>query len=70
MILTDGIHLVSDTSVEELLAFARRVGIAPWWFHKTHYDILTDIDARRIGRAYPNVSVVSTREIVRRRCEK
>lgn len=45
MILTDGIHLVSDTSLQELHEFARKIGLKRHWFQRgksrrhPHYDL-------------------------------
>lgn len=34
MVYTDGIHIISDSGVQELHWFAERVGIGRWWFEK------------------------------------
>lgn len=43
MIITDGIHLISDESIEELHKFAKKLGLKRSWFqdHKKHphYDL-------------------------------
>jgi len=44
MILYDGVHLVSDSSLEELHAEAERIGLKEIWFQKPacgipHYDV-------------------------------
>lgn len=72
MILTDGIHLVSDVSFEELHAFAASVGLKRIWFQRDHYDILGDGIVDRMLRSPITYEVISTRELVRRRkrCEK
>jgi hypothetical protein len=41
-------HLVSDSSYEELHAFAARLGIAREAFQGDHYDIPTDLRLRAI----------------------
>ncbi|MCL6515509.1 DUF4031 domain-containing protein [Alicyclobacillus sp.] len=45
MIYTDGIHLISSESLEELHAFADRIGLPRRWLHNNprhpHYDLLT-----------------------------
>ena len=45
MILTDGIHLISDTSLEELHDFVGRMGFRRPWYHDhpvhPHYDLIT-----------------------------
>jgi hypothetical protein len=49
MILTDGTHLVSDESLEELHTFAKRLGLKLFWFQPgrhPHYDLTT----RRMNR--------------------
>lgn len=55
-------HLISDTSLEELHAFARALGLPERAFHRDHYDIpdvwvadavasgATEIDARELVR--------------------
>jgi hypothetical protein len=45
MIYTDGIHLVTDSEIEELHRFAKRLGFKRERFQDTrfpHYDILSD----------------------------
>ncbi len=43
MIFTDGTHLVSDESIEELTAFALEIGMREDWLQKNtkhpHYDL-------------------------------
>ena len=42
MIFTDGIHLVSDNSLDELHEFAQKIGLKRKWFQDKrlpHYDI-------------------------------
>ena len=39
MILTDGTHLVSDQSEEELHAFAKKIGLKLCWYQRFHYDL-------------------------------
>lgn len=68
MILTDGIHLVSDISLKELHAFAARIQLHRAYFHRDHYDILWDDVALRIAAC--GIEVVSAREIVRRKCSR
>ena len=45
MIFTDGSHLVSDKSLDELHLFARLIGLRHEWFQNhprhPHYDITT-----------------------------
>lgn len=46
MIYTDGIHMISSTSLEELHQFAtNQLGLPHRWFHPSpnhpHYDLLT-----------------------------
>lgn len=65
MIYTDGIHLISDTSEEELHTFAEKAGIKRCWFHMSkfrHYDIPK---RRREGFAETHgITTVSSRQIV------
>lgn len=56
-------HLVSDASLEELHAFARRAGIPERAFDLDHYDYPTD---RRDALVALGALEVSTRELVRR----
>jgi hypothetical protein len=68
MILTDGVHLVSDTSLEELHAFAQSMSLKRYWFqvHRSHphYDLTT---ARASERALQYGAIrVTGRELVRR----
>lgn len=45
MIYTDGVHLISDKSIDELHVFAIRIGLKPAWFQDNprhpHYDLLS-----------------------------
>jgi len=69
VILTDGVHLVSDQSLEELHAFAARIGLTRRRFHGVrrrpphpHYDL----KAFR-GRALVyGAREVETRDLLRR----
>ncbi len=70
MILTDGLHLVSDRSIEELHRFAGNLGLKRSWFQPggarkiPHYDLTT---RNAVRRAQVNGAVrVAAREIVRR----
>ena len=42
-------HLVSDTSLDELHAFARKVGIPERCFDMDHYDVPEDMHPRLIA---------------------
>jgi hypothetical protein len=56
-------HLVSDTSFDELHAFARSCGIPARGFDRDHYDVPSDrYDALVAAGAVP----VASRELVRR----
>ena len=56
-------HLVSDHSIEELRAFARRTGVPPRAFDLDHYDVPVErYDELVAAGAEP----VSPRELVRR----
>lgn len=70
MILTDGVHLVSDTSLEELHAFAAKIGLKRCWFSNKrgkrlpHYDLTT---ARKRDTAITaGAERVGTRALLRR----
>ncbi len=56
-------HLVSDTSFEELHAFAAGLGLPRHAFERDHYDVVAERfdDAVRAG-----ANVVTSREIVTR----
>jgi hypothetical protein len=56
-------HLVSDTSYDELHAFAARLGLPERAFHRDHYDVPAELrdNAVSLGAA-----TVSSRELVRR----
>lgn len=56
-------HLVSDESLDELHAFAARLGVDPRLFEGDHYDIIADwrLEALALG-----AEAVDSRELVRR----
>lgn len=56
-------HLVSDSSVEELVAFAQRIGLDPRLFQGDHYDVTAEL---RAGALAAGAQAVSSRELVRR----
>ena len=56
-------HLVSDTSYEELHAFAARLGIPPEAFQGDHYDVPTDLRSQAIALG---ADEVGAKELVRR----
>jgi hypothetical protein len=59
-------HLVSDHSIDELQAFAERVGLPPRGFDLDHYDVPVErYDELVAAGAEP----VSPRELVRRLAE-
>lgn len=56
-------HLVSDTSFEELHAFAERLGLPARGFHRDHYDLPEEMYAQAVAAgAIP----VPSRELVAR----
>lgn len=68
MILTDGTHIVSTLSAEELHAFARSIGLKRAWYQPQnrhpHYDMLS---TRVKARAYALGAVrVTTKELLQR----
>lgn len=56
-------HLVSDTSIEELVAFAERTGIPPRGFDLDHYDVPRE---RYDELVAAGAEAVPARELVRR----
>jgi len=56
-------HLVSDTSYEELHAFAARLNIPPEAFQGDHYDVPTDLRLEAIALG---AAEVDAKELVRR----
>jgi len=56
-------HLVSDTSLEELHAFADAAGIPRRGFDRDHYDVPDDQHDRLVELG---AEAVDTRELVRR----
>ena len=56
-------HLVSDSSFEELHAFAERIGLPRRAFERDHYDLLAD---RFDDAVAAGAQLVPSREIVRR----
>ena len=68
MILTDGVHLISDRSLEELHAFALDIGLKRCWFQggkrrHPHYDLTT---RRKLYLAFDHgATLVTTAELVK-----
>ena len=56
-------HLVSDTSLEELHAFAERLGVDPRLFAGDHYDVTAEWREQAIALG---AVAVDSRELVRR----
>ncbi|MEP6463755.1 MAG: DUF4031 domain-containing protein [Frankiaceae bacterium] len=56
-------HLVSDTSQEELHAFAARLGLPRRIFQGDHYDVPTEVRQRALALG---AQAVPARELVRR----
>ncbi|WP_029145422.1 DUF4031 domain-containing protein [Microbacterium luticocti] len=56
-------HLVTDTSLHELHAFARANGIPPRAFDRDHYDVPADMHARLVAAG---AEPVDGHELVRR----
>ena len=56
-------HLVSDDSVDELHAFARRLGLRRMAFQGDHYDVSTDVRERALALG---AEPVRGRDLVRR----
>ena len=55
-------HLVSDTSIEELQAFARRLGIPDRAFQGDHYDVTDELRDCAIAEG---ARAVTSRDIIR-----
>lgn len=68
MIYTDKVHLVSDTSYNELHDFAKKVGLKKTWFQDVpkvkypHYDVTTKRKLRKVLDA--GAKLVLPREII------
>ena len=56
-------HLTSDTSFDELHAFAAQIGLPPRAFHRDHYDLPDQLYDRALAEG---AELVSSRELVRR----
>ncbi|WP_449061896.1 DUF4031 domain-containing protein [Planomonospora algeriensis] len=56
-------HLVSDSSTEELHAFAARLGVPPRAFDRDHYDVPETVYERALALG---AEAVSSRELVAR----
>lgn len=56
-------HLVSDDSIEELHAFAARLGLRREWFQGDHYDVPAEVREQAVALG---AQEVSSTELVRR----
>ena len=66
MLYTDGIHLMSDSSIEELHTFANSIGLHRNYFHERtkghpHYD-LTNQRVKLLAKY--TAKTVTTRELI------
>lgn len=70
MLYSDGIHLISDISVEDLHKEALKLGIKRCWYHRgksqkfPHYDI-PKMKRTTFFNDHPQVKQVSPRDIVK-----
>lgn len=70
MIYTDSMgHLISDTNIEELHRFAKKIGLKREWFQNhdiryPHYDLTTENMKRKAVRF--GAAFVSPKELVRK----
>lgn len=56
-------HLVSDDSIEELHAFAARLGLSRQWFQGDHYDVPAEVREQAVALGAEEVTSI---ELVRR----
>lgn len=70
MLLTDGIHLISDKSEWELIEFAKSVGLPNSAYDPNpkhpHYDVLSDRIKEKIVKS-GKVAFVDSKELIRRK---
>ena len=67
MIYSDGIHVVSDVSLDDLHASMEKIGIKRCWFHSSAKHKHYDVPKRKRATFFqdnPDVKQVSSREIV------
>ena len=69
MIYSDGVHVVSDVSLEDLHEQMKLIGIKRCWYHSSSKHKHYDIPKKRRGDAFfvnhPEVKKVDAIEIVR-----
>lgn len=67
MIYSDGIHIISDVSRQELDDFCQKIGIKKCWFHPSkrfpHYDIPMKMKDSFFQRS--KLPLTSSRDLVR-----
>lgn len=56
-------HMTSDLSLDELHAFAKKIGCNRAWFQGNHYDLTT---ARYEAAVKAGAAIVGTRELIKR----
>jgi hypothetical protein len=56
-------HMVSDTSMTELHAFAAQIGMKRAWFQGDHYDLVA---SRRAAAVRMGAAEVSSQDLVKR----
>lgn len=68
MIFSDGVHLISSESIDELHKYCNKINIKKCWFHnsknKPHYDI-PKLKRLNFFKNNPEVIIISSREIVK-----
>lgn len=66
LILTDGVHLISDESIKELHEFAQSMGLKRCWYRRgrhPHYDLTT---SRKVQAAMTKgAKMVTSKDLVR-----
>ena len=72
MIYTDGIHLITDSNIEELHEFASKIGLQRAWFQNKnknhpHYDIWGTMLQRALKAGAQKIEPIKIVEILRKK---
>ena len=68
MIVSDGVHITSGISIQDLHVQMARIGIKRCWFHSgskyPHYDAPKRLRGDELFRMYPEIKKIHSRDLM------